>query len=319
MPLRMSTNDVDSPDRVAYWTDMVCDTYVRLDCDPGPGHEDIQGEILVERLAAIELSRVTSTAQRVSRTPARISASAEDFFLVSIQTEGRGRVLQDGRCAELSPGDYALYDSTRPYQLHFDTDFQQYVLMLPRTVLQAVVRNTEALTASTMSGQRGAGPLMINMIRTLAGSIDSLAPASAGAVADSVTQILVAGLSSLPAALQSQPSQLTRFHREQIRAYLNAHLGDPQLGVNSIAAALKVSPSTVHRAWAGEACTLADTIRNARLDACRRALADPAQALRGISEIAFEHGFSDAAHFSRSFRARFDCAPREIRPRRGET
>lgn len=315
MPVRLSTTDVDSPDRVAYWTDLVCDTYVRLDCDPGPGHTDIQGEILVDRLAALELSRVTSTAQRVSRTPARISASSEDFFLVSIQIAGQGRVLQDGRCAALDPGDYALYDSTRPYQLQFDGDFQQYVLMLPRGVLQAVVRNTESLTASTMSGQRGAGPLMINMIRTLAGNIETLAPESAGAVADSVTQILVAGLSALPAAQRAQPSGLTRFHREQIRAYVHAHLADPGLGVASIAAALKISPSTVHRAWAGEDCSLADTIRNARLDACRRALADPALALRSISEIAFACGFNDAAHFSRSFRARFDCSPREYRAR----
>ncbi|MEZ5653153.1 MAG: helix-turn-helix domain-containing protein [Burkholderiaceae bacterium] len=216
------------PDRVAYWTDLVCDTYVGLNCDPGAGRADIQGEILVDRLAALDLSRVTATAQRVCRTPARISAAHEDFFLVSIQTVGHGRVLQDGRCAALGPGDYALYDSTRPYELQFDGDFQQFVLMLPRAALQSVVRNTESLTASTMSGQRGAGPLMINMIRTLA-----------------------------------------------------------------------------------------DTIRNARLDACRRALADPTQALRSISEIAFAFGFNDAAHFSRSFRARFDCSPREFRARRG--
>ncbi|MEZ5660891.1 MAG: helix-turn-helix domain-containing protein [Burkholderiaceae bacterium] len=153
------------------------------------------------------------------------------------------------------------------------------------------------------------------MIRTLAGSIDTLAPAAAGAVADSVTQILVAGLSSLPAAHQVQPSKLTRFHREQIRAYVCAHLGEPGLGAGSIAAALKMSTSTVHRAWAGEACSLADFIRNARLDACRRALADPAHALLGISEIAFACGFNDAAHFSRAFRARFDCSPREFRRR----
>ncbi len=313
MPIRLSTHDVASPDRVSYWTDLVCDTYVGLDCDPGAGRADIQGEILVDRLAALDLSRVTATAQRVSRTPARIAGAAEDFFLVSIQTVGKGRVLQDGRCAELSPGDYALYDSTRPYELHFDGDFQQYVLMLPRTALQAVVSNTESLTASTMSGQRGAGPLMINMIRTLAANVETLAPESAGAVADSVTQILVAGLSSLPAAQRAQTGPLTRFHREQIRAHVRAHLGDPGLGAGSIAAALKISPSTVHRAWAGEACSLAEFIRIARLEACRRALGDPAQTHRSVSEIAFACGFSDAAHFSRCFRARFDCSPREYR------
>ena len=40
---------------------------------------------------------------------------------------------------------------------------------------------------------------MIDMISTLAADIDTLEPESAAAVADSVAQILIAGLSALPA------------------------------------------------------------------------------------------------------------------------
>ena len=65
------------------------------------------------------------------RTPALIARASEDYFLVSIQTQGRGVVSQDGRDAVLAPGDFALYDSTRPYQLTFDGPFQQFVLKLP--------------------------------------------------------------------------------------------------------------------------------------------------------------------------------------------
>ena len=56
--------------------------------------------------------------------------------LDSIQTAGTGRISQDGRSTELHPGDFALYDSTRPYELAFDDDFQQYVLMLPGPTLR---------------------------------------------------------------------------------------------------------------------------------------------------------------------------------------
>ena len=45
-------------------------------------------------------------------------------------------VSQDGRDALLGPGDFALYDSTRPYQLQFDDDFQQFVLKLPGPTLR---------------------------------------------------------------------------------------------------------------------------------------------------------------------------------------
>lgn len=310
MPRLLSTADVEVRHRLAYWTDMICDTYVQLECDAG---QAIEGEIQADRLATLDLSRVTSTAQHVRRTPAKIARASEDYFLVSIQTQGVGVVSQDGRDAVLTPGDFALYDSTRPYDLRFDGPFQQYVLMLPGPTLRTALRQTDRLTAHAVRGDRGAGHLMINMIRTLAADIGTLAPESAVAVADSVTQILIAGLAALPAA-QSQPvSQLTAYHREQIKALVRQHLRDPALCVAGIARQLRLSPSTLHRAWTGEACSLSDWIWAQRLDAARRDLCDPALAARSVSEIAFSWGFNDAAHFSRAFRLRFGCSPRDLR------
>ena len=310
MPRLLSTADVEARHRLAYWTDMICDTYVQLECD---AEGAIEGEIRADRLATLDLSRVTSTAQHVRRTPAKIARASEDYFLVSIQTQGRGVVSQDGRDAVLAAGDFALYDSTRPYDLRFDGPFQQYVLMLPGPTLRTALRQTERLTAHTVCGDRGAGHLMINMIRTLAADITMLAPESAVAVADSVTQILVAGLAALPAAQSRPVSQLTAYHREQIKALVRQRLRDPALCVAEVARQLRLSPSTLHRAWTGEACSLSDWIWAQRLDAARRDLCDPALAARGVSEIAFSWGFNDAAHFSRAFRHRFGCTPRDLR------
>jgi AraC-like DNA-binding protein len=311
----LSTAAVEPARQLAYWTEMVCDTYVQLDCDAAADCRTIEGEIAVDQLATLQLSRVTATAQHVRRTPARIAWASEDYFLVSIQAHGAGVVVQDGRAARLAPGDFALYDSTRPYELHFDGAFQQYVLKLPGPTLRTALRDTQRLTATSVSGERGAGHLMIGMIRTLAADIDTLAPESAVAVADSVTQILIAGLSGLPAAQRPALSNLTALHREQIKACVRARLREPGLSVASIALQLRLAPSTLHRAWAVEPCSLADWIWSQRLDAARRDLCDPACAARSVSEIAFSWGFNDAAHFSRAFRARFGCAPSELRAR----
>jgi AraC-like DNA-binding protein len=309
----VSTDGVEPRQRLAFWTDMVCNTYVQLDCDAAAGSTTIEGDIRADALATLQLSTVTATPQVVRRTAAKIARASEDYFLVSIQTLGEGAIAQDGRTARLAPGDFALYDSTRPYELRFDRPFQQYVLRLPGPTLRTALRNTQLLTASTVSGQRGAGHLMIGMIRTLAADIGTLAPESAAAVAESVTQILIAGLSALPAARQRPVSQLTGYHREQIKACARSRLRDPALTVASIAAQLRVSPSTLHRAWAGEACSIAEWIWAQRLDGARRDLCDPSLGARSVSEIAFSWGFNDAAHFSRAFRSRFACAARELR------
>lgn len=309
----LKTSSVEPRHRLAYWSEMVCETYVQLECDPIAGERSIAGEIASDRLATLELSCVTATAQRVHRTPARIARTGEDYLLVSIQAQGEGKVIQHGRTAQLQPGDFALYDSTCPYELRFDGPFRQYVLMIPGPLLRTALNDTHRLTATTVSGQRGAGHLMIGMISTLAADMPTLAPESSAAVADSITNILVAGLSGLPAARPVPVSQLAALHREQIKACVRARLSEPALTIASIAAQLRLSPSTLHRAWAGEPCSLGDWIWNQRLDAAQRELVSPAHAKRSVSEIAFAWGFSDAAHFSRAFRARFGCSPRELR------
>jgi AraC-like DNA-binding protein len=85
------------------------------------------------------------------------------------------------------------------------------------------------------------------------------------------------------------------------------------LTVASVVTQLRLLPSTLHRAWAGEACSIAEWIWAQRLDAPRRDLCDPKMAARSVSEIAFAWGFNDAAHSSRAFRARFACSAQELR------
>ncbi|MFZ5692036.1 MAG: helix-turn-helix domain-containing protein [Pseudomonadota bacterium] len=308
-----STDAVEARDRLSYWVEAVCETYVQLDCDTPHRDRSFSGTIEANRLATLGLSRVTSTAQHVRRTPSKIARAKEDYFLVSIQTKGCGRIVQDNRVADLAPGDFALYDSTRPYELIFDEPFQQHVLQFPGAVLRSRLRNTEKLTARKVCGDRGAGHLMIGMIETLAADIDTLESGSVAAIAESVENILVAGLCSLPGAADPAVSQLASYHRDQIKACVMQRLRDPRLSINDIAAHLRLSPSTIYRAFASEPVSLNTWIWNQRLDGAKRDICDPALAGRTITEIAFSWGFNDAAHFSRIFRARFGCSARELR------
>ncbi|MGE5115032.1 MAG: helix-turn-helix domain-containing protein [Betaproteobacteria bacterium] len=313
-PLVLSTASVPPHERRAFWNDMVCDVFVQLECDAARD-VDFDGSIRSETLATLEISEVRSQAQRVMRTPRQIAKACEDYFLVSIQTEGRGVVRQDGREALLAPGDFALYDSTRPYELLFDAPFSQTVLMLPGAQLRRAMKRTEAITATTVSGREGAGHLLIAMIDCLRRDAPALQPESAAAVADSVGHILVGGLRTLPAARRQGASDLARYHVARIRQHVQRHLADPDLSVGSTARAVGLSMAHVHRLFQAEDQPLAHHIWSERLEACKRRLADPACAGQGVSRIAFELGFNDAAHFSRAFRARFGVSPREWRER----
>ncbi|WP_077002751.1 helix-turn-helix domain-containing protein [Variovorax sp. KK3] len=312
----LSTDAVSREQRLAYWTDLICNVYVQLGCDPVRGERPagaFEGSIQRHSLPSLDVSVVRSGAQSVLRTPGHIARSTDDYFLVGIQTAGRGVVRQDGRDALLAVGDFALYDSTRPYRLLFDDDFEQIVLKLPGERLRSELRDTQALTATTVSGREGAGHLLISMIRTLREDIDTLQPASALAVANGVLNILVAGLQTLPAARAPGLSQLANFHLARIKRRIEEQLADPSLSVGSLATELGLSPSQIHRVFKAEPLTPAQYIWERRLEACSRDLLTPQLAGRTVAEIAFGRGFSDAAHFSRAFRERFGCSPREWR------
>lgn len=100
---------------------------------------------------------------------------------------------------------------------------------------------------------------------------------------------------------------------ELARAEIREHLGSRALTVANLCRRVGVSRSTLHRLF--EADGGAQTfIRNARLDAARLSLLDPENRER-ISALAERLGFSDAAHLSRLFRARYGETPTACRAR----
>ncbi|MEJ8856170.1 helix-turn-helix domain-containing protein [Variovorax robiniae] len=311
----LSTDVVPRSQRLAYWTDMICNVYVQLGCDPvkQPERGAFDGRILQHDLPGLNVSVVSSGAQHVTRTPSHIARSSDDYFLAAFQSRGTGIVRQDGRDALLQVGDFAIYDTTRPYELVFDADFEQIVLKVPGQQLRSALRDTEKLTATTVSGREGAGHLMMSMIRTLREDIDTLQPASACAVAHGVQSILVAGLQTLPAARTRGVSQLTAYQLARVKRSIDERLADPTLSIGSVAATLGMSAGHIHRLFRNEPMTAAQYLWERRLDACSRDLLEPRLAGRPVAEIAYGRGFNDAAHFSRAFRERFGCSPTEWR------
>jgi AraC-like DNA-binding protein len=309
---QLSTAEVARDERFAYWLDMVYAVYARLECDRP--HEDVFGEIQFSQLGALELTEVRSNVHRVRRTTSLIRGDARDACLVMIQRAGRGVVSQDGRQACLLPGDFVVYDTTRPYELQFDdARHEVIVLRVPRSELQPHVVNLHELTATTVAGTCTAGYLLLTMIDTLRRDIDRLHPSSVIGVSEAITSIIAAGLRSLPGANVQRPSPLSAYHVARVKAHLMEHLRDPELSIASIAAAMRISPDHLARLFRSEPVPLSRLIWQQRLDACRRELCDPRLAQRSISEIAFSWGFSDATHFSRSFKEQFGVLPREWR------
>ena len=118
METRLSTDTVKPSDRIAYWRDAICSTFVRLDleCDPrSPFH----CELGIRRTEKFDLISVAGSAQRVSRSPRHVSEDPAESLIVMLQHEGDCIATQDGREIHLPARALAFLDSRRPYSLRF--------------------------------------------------------------------------------------------------------------------------------------------------------------------------------------------------------
>ena len=253
-----------------------------------------------------------STSQIVSRTRSKIARSDRDYFLLSLQTEGEGILAQDGRTALLRPGDFALYDTTRPYDLRFDRQFSQLVLRLPRNIVAGRLADAERCTALTIAGNIGAGKLASMFIRQLHSEIDDIDPISVARLHVSTVDLLATALAE-QGGIAGTSNESRVLLRRRVSAFIDDHLADPDLSCEMIASAQRISQRYLRKIFEASSQSVSELIWARRLDQAKRDLADPLLSHVAVTAIGYDVGYKDAAHFSRSFKAKFGLTPRDYR------
>jgi AraC-like DNA-binding protein len=311
MPIQFTTDDVPGYRRLALWQDIVCDVYVRLDCKSDLG-SDFRGAVTRAPLGRATCSEVSSQQQRVFRTRSRIANANEEFFLIALGQAGSGGVIQDGRETLIRPGEFAIYDTTRPYELRFDHAFTQTILQVPRDMLQRRIAGTQALTAVSFGSDRPLQRLAYDFVYQVCRSADQIEPDHAVRLSEQAVDLVAMALSE---RLGTQPLPST--HRSallyRLKAHVRAHLAVPHLSLAETAAALGISPRYVNDLLSDEQTSFQRYLLSERLAQCERDLSSPMLAHRHVSEIAFAWGFNDLSHFGRVFRQHFGKSPRDFR------
>ncbi len=309
---RKRTVDMPEKDRIDYWRDLICDEFVKLDC--GKMAEDFRGELRGgEACGAFRFSEVIADPQFVERSKHQIAKFAESEFLISFQLEKRGLIRQNGREALLTPGSFALYDSTQPYSLTFEEQFHQLVVQMPKEVLARHLMNPEQYTAVPISGASGLGAVIADFIFSLARELHRLDTAPDELSENLVSMIAIAFSSSAMLTQVGNHSIIRESLKRRICQYIDNNLCNPELSNHHIAAAQNISIRYLHKLFEDEAETVHALILNKRLERARRLLHDASYAGHSIESIAYSTGFVSAAHFSRAFKKRFGVCPSDIR------
>ncbi|KPX46640.1 AraC family transcriptional regulator [Pseudomonas syringae pv. helianthi] len=310
MSIYFDTHSIAPRERADFWQEVVCNTFVPLDC-AFSDRQSFHGRLRSHSVATLALVDVQSCEQTVVRDATRIARSDDEFVLVSLALEGQAQVSQEGRDAVLKVGDFAIYDTRRPYRLHFDSAFRQTVVQIPRNSLQQRLCNLEYLTALSMSRDNPLNGLVFDFFTGLAALENRV---------DATQQMRITeqGLDLLAMALSERVKGQIQGSRRSglllcIKDHIQANLSDTALSLDSVSARFGVSTRYISSLFQDEETSFGRYLLASRLQRCATDLREPLLVNRQIGEIAWRWGFSDVAHFSRVFRQQYGMPARAYR------
>lgn len=296
----LSTAEASPHEAAEMWTDLICETFVKLSArhqDEAPFHGEINREVLGE----LEFSTVSASPQDVIRTRRFAASASDEFLLFSIQREGEGFVEQDGRIARLAPGGIALYDSARPYRLHFPGEFRQLVVQLPKTAVG--VDDTRAITADA-HGRGSPGGIIAQLLLTMSDQLSE-----GGSSLDPMVDHVLGALSEMLHPHGPEAPLPDSFLRQRAEAAMRRELSDPAWTVERLAADCHLSVRSLYRLF--PEAGVSSVMRGMRIEAAKQLLRAHPHAT--VAAVAGRCGFDSESGFIRAFRAETGTTPKRFR------
>ncbi len=261
----------------------------------------------------VVFTEVVAKPHLVERTPETIANGGSGYYKVSLLLSGSSILVQDGKELVMRPGDLSVYDTSRPYSLLFGEDFRNLIMMFPKDRLELPSTFTEQLTAVSLSQEhRGIAPVITAFLSQFPSQLAHLSDPVRAKLAHTSLDLMGTLFSSI---LDAEPGQRDPHQvlLQKIYGYIDQHLSSTDLSPGSIAAAHYISTRHLHSLFRQADTTVSTWIRERRLERCRADLLDPVLSDRTVSAIAARWGFTDAAHFSRVFKAAYGVSPSDLR------
>jgi AraC-like DNA-binding protein len=259
------------------------------------------------RLGDLVVHYSSITAQRWERDAAMRRSCDSDSLTVAITLAGEARGIMGERAFRTGAGSVMLSDLSQTSS-HESTASRTILLALPRAVATEAGLKVAELHGAVLRSSAAAmlGPHLMGLRKAVPELMEEDGPLLARSVLDLLgLAVATSGRVGAAPALGRGAAELAA------RWAIERELGSPRLTIANLCRRLQVSRTTLHRLFETEGGVQA-YIRGRRLEAVRRALSDVAGD-EPIYALAERLGFSDAAHLSRLFRARYGLTPSDYR------
>jgi len=305
MTEQFSTLDVEPSQRLAFWNQLGRQTYSELVVEPRRTGSAFGGVLLRRSYGDMLVTQVTTTPASVLGEAQEPSGRDAEHAFVLVQEVGTSDHVIDGRPLSLEPGTLAMNMTSRASSIAFDEMTRFLIVKLPVPRLAARVGNLQRLIGRRVEARDAA--LLADLLRTLLAQDDVAdEPGWSEAIGDVIADLIALTFHHVPAAPAPSRSVVAERWQRTVRAFVDQHLADPELGAAMIAARLGVTPRYVQMVFASMSTTASAYIVGRRLELAAQFLTTERQP---VADVAQRSGFTDLSYFYRSFRKRYGVSP----------
>ncbi|MEW1697970.1 helix-turn-helix domain-containing protein [Streptomyces sp. NPDC091278] len=302
-------------DRFAHWRELLSGTHAPMALSSERA-DDFLARQHVVTLGEVTVWPAVFPPVTFRRTSELIRRSDPESYHLTLMLRGSGIADWRHRTLRTSPGTFHTSDSSRPVEIRSWAERGRIMMIgveVPKAVLPLPRRLADRAVGLPVPDDQGVGALLSHTLRRLIRDLPEYRLADGPRLGE-----VVAGLTAtvLGQVTDDESALPPHVHREttvlRVRAFVEQHLGDPDLSPALIAAAHHISTSYLHRVFRAEDVTVGTLIRQRRLLRARAELADPRWDNLSIQTIAARWCFT-GAQFSRSFRTAYGMTPGEYR------
>lgn len=309
----LTTADLPERERFSYWRDLVFSEFGGLDLDSLPDYRhSFNGRMHGREIKDFSLNEAASDQLFIERSPRQIRKSSADDLKLIVPLSGSPFVKQGSNASLMGEGDMVLFDSSRPYSLEFAGDYHALIIQLPRRIL-ADARLSPNAFGRVIPSVQGIGSLLNQQLRGLYQELENLDASTKLFMIENVTELLKRSLGVSTEDREAADFALDSALLGRAKKLIELNLDNGELSPGYIASAMGISVRYVHRLFEPAGLSFSRYVIKQRLERAERLLADPRKNHYNITQIALMAGFSDSAHFSRSFKKRFEYSPKDYR------
>ena len=303
-------------EQFSYYREAICQAFMNLTPESATTLR-FPAKVETIRLGTGAVNRVAFPEHTVHRHRSDIAASSDSCFYLNLKIAGRCRMLQGNREVSLSRGQVGIIDSDRELKLLHDRGpaLEVASFWVPSRALRDRLPPSFDFEAARVSDDPNIGHLIIETARSLNSGVLRMTEQDGIRLFGVLLDLVALSLSRRSRGHTAEAACFADATALALRRAVHERLREQGLTVTAVAGAVGISERYVHKLFERSGTTFSRYIMERRLDGAAADLKDPALADREIGAIAFDWGFSDLSHFTRRFKQRFDCRPRDWRGR----